>query len=105
LSPFGWVVGPGCRARRENRQAATGGSVLVVRTPPLRGIEGTQSGRVLRVRNVETPSGSGGLSGGLTVREAEFFGGNRMVQEANAGGRKAEGNRGIQISSPADRPA
>ena len=39
----------------EKRQAATGDPVPVVRAPLPRGIEGTQTGRILQVRNVETP--------------------------------------------------
>ncbi len=46
------------------------------------------------MRNVETPSGSGPCrTGKPTVRKAQSPGGKRMVQEANAGGRKATGNR------------
>jgi hypothetical protein len=43
---------------------------------------------------METPSRSGGeaAAGRPTVREAEFLGGNRMVQEANAGVLKGDGN-------------
>lgn len=71
----------------EKRQAAAGGTLPAVRTPPSRGLEGTLPGRVLRMRNVGTPSGSGRGDGPgkPTVREAEFPGGNRMAQEANAG--------------------
>jgi hypothetical protein len=39
------------------RQAATGELWLVVRAPPSRSREGTQSGRISRVWNVGTPSG------------------------------------------------
>lgn len=37
------------------QQVPTGDPVLVGRAPLLRGIEGTQTGRILHVRNVETP--------------------------------------------------
>ncbi len=47
------------------------------------------------MRNVVTPFGFRAVvPGGLTVRKADLLGGNRMAQEANAGGRKAAGNRG-----------
>jgi hypothetical protein len=39
------------------------------------------------------------LPGKPTVREAQFLAGRRMAQEANAGGRKAAGNRG-RVSAP-----
>jgi len=48
------------------------------------------------MRNVVTPFGFRAVvPGGLTVRKADLLGGNRMVQKANAGGRKAAGNRGL----------
>lgn len=37
------------------RQVPTGEPVSVGRAPLLRGIEGTQTGRILRVRNAENP--------------------------------------------------
>ena len=66
-------------------------------TPPPRGQGGTHPGRVSLVWNVETPLGSGSLSrlGRLTVRKVQFPSGNRMAQQANAGRRKATGNREI----------
>jgi hypothetical protein len=65
----------------EKRQAAAGGTSPAVGTPPSRGIEGTLPGRVLRMRNVGTPSGSGRGNGPgkPTVREAELPGGNRTA--------------------------
>jgi hypothetical protein len=64
------------------RQAATGELWLVVRAPPSRGREGTQSGRVSHVRNVGTPSGPRHRwRGKPTVRKAEFLGGNRMPKK------------------------
>ena len=63
-------------------------------TPSPRGSESTQPGRVSAVRNVTTPSGSGLVPGRPTVREAEFSGGRRMVQEAKAGAPK--GNRKLR---------
>jgi hypothetical protein len=61
-----------------------------VNTVVPRGVEGALPGRVSYQRNVGTPSGSGCgiVAGRPTVRNAEFPGGNRMVQEANAGGPK-----------------
>jgi hypothetical protein len=61
--------------------------------PRPRSIGGTRPGRISSVRNVETPmeSGGGRYAGGPTVREAESSSGNRNVQEANAGSRKATG--------------
>ena len=46
-----------------------------------RAIEGALPGRVLCVRNVETPSGSGLRTGKPTVRRAQFLGGNRMTKK------------------------
>ena len=61
-----------------------------------RGIGGTHPGRVSLVRNVATPLGSGhDVPVGSTVRKAGFPSGRRMAQEANAGGRKAAGNRDV----------
>lgn len=39
----------------EKRRVPTGDPVSVGRAPLLRGIEGTQTGRILHVRNVVTP--------------------------------------------------
>ncbi len=64
------------------------------RTPPPRGSESTQPGRVSTVWNVTTPSGSGQRSGQPTVREAQLPGGRRTVQEANAGAPKGDGKPG-----------
>lgn len=50
-----------------------------------RGIEGAHSVRVLRMWNVETPSGSSPMAGRPTVRKAQSPAGNRMTREANAG--------------------
>lgn len=50
----------------------------------------------MRVRNVAIPMGSDRtvvLIGGLTVRKAEILSGEGMTRQANAGGRKAAGNR------------
>ena len=60
-----------------------------------RGIEGTHPGRVLLVRNVETPTGSGQrrLPGEPTVRKADPPSGNRMVKKPTPARRKATGNR------------
>ena len=65
-----------------------------------RGREGTHPGRISQVRNVETPSGSGRMPGKPTARKAQFPGGNRMTREANAGGRKAAGNRDAWLAPP-----
>ena len=74
------------------RQAAAGGTCPAVWTPLPPGIEGILPGRVSCLRNVGTPSGSGRVSAAdrPTVRDAEFPGGNRMVQEANAGAPKGD---------------
>jgi hypothetical protein len=57
-----------------------------------RGIEGAHSVRVLRMWNVETPSGSSLVAGRPTVRKAQSPAGNRMTREANAGAeRRREG--------------
>jgi hypothetical protein len=66
-----------------------------------RGKEGTQSGRVSRVGNVETPSwsvsGERAAYGRPIARGAEFQAG-KDGREANAGGRKAAGKRGRQCA-------
>lgn len=49
---------------------------------------GTHPSRILRVRNVENPLEPGSKSGKPTARGAYFSSGNRMAQEANAGGSK-----------------
>jgi hypothetical protein len=69
-----------------------------------RGKEGTQSGRISRVGNVETPSwsvsGERAAYGRPIARGAEYQAG-RDGREANAGGRKAAGRRGQQsVSTP-----
>lgn len=56
-----------------------------------RGIEGAHSVCVLRMWNVETPSGSSPVAGSPTVREAQSPAGNRMTREANAGAPKGDG--------------
>jgi hypothetical protein len=66
-----------------------------------RGKEGTQSGRISRVGNVETPSwsvsGERAAYGRPIARGAEFQAG-KDGREANAGGRKAAGKRGRQCA-------
>lgn len=63
-----------------------------------RGIGGTRPGRISFVWNVTTPLESGDIHvvGKPTVRKARFSSGRRMAQEANAGGRKAAGNRDVR---------
>jgi hypothetical protein len=56
----------------EKRRVPAGDSVPAGRAPLPRGREGTLPGRVLRARNVETPSGSGLRPGRLTVRKAQL---------------------------------
>jgi hypothetical protein len=57
-----------------------------------RGQGGALPGRVLRMRNMTTPMGSGTpCAGRPTVRKVQLPSGRRMTQEANAGSRK--GNR------------
>jgi hypothetical protein len=63
--------------------------------------------RISFVRNMETPSRSLTsvvVRGRPIVRKAEFPGGNRKAQEANAGGRKATGNRDDKAVPPAAVP-
>lgn len=58
------------------------------------GVKGEpNTSRILSERNVETPSESGRSSGKPEVTKAQFSGGNRMVQEANADRAKARGKR------------
>jgi hypothetical protein len=70
------------------RQALAGHGIWPGEHRRPRGREGAQPGRVSKVRNVETPSGSGrqAVAGQPTVRKAQFPGGNRMTRQANAGG-------------------
>ncbi len=70
-----------------------------------RGQGGTHPGRISCVWNVETPTESGhdGVSGKPTARNAEPSGGNRMTREANAGSRKAAGNRNRMVGYSAGR--
>jgi hypothetical protein len=75
------------------RQALAGHGIWPGEHRRPRGREGTHPGRISKVRNVETPSGSGRMPGKPTVRKAQLPGGNRMIRQANAGGRKAAGNR------------
>lgn len=86
-----WYRGVGLAVVK--RQAATGDTWPVVRTPPSRGLGGIHPGRISRMWNVGTPSESRRCPGKPTVRKAQSSGGNRMAQQANAGGRKATGNR------------
>ena len=59
-----------------------------------RGIEGARPGRISRVRNMETPSGSGARCAGKpTVRRGRIPWREQDAREAKAGGRKAAGNR------------
>ena len=63
---------------------------------PPRGREGTRPGRILLVRNVETPLRSGhadGVTGKPTVREAQLLERDRMTQKRVPVRRKATGNR------------
>src|SRR6478736_1631057 len=65
-----------------------------------RGKGGALPGRILFMRNMTTPLGSGGSTAGRpTARKAQLPSGRRRTQEANADGRKATGNR-----EPAYRP-
>jgi hypothetical protein len=84
-----WRWGQGWPLRSGRRRLVTRSQPR--RTPPPRGSESTQPGRVSAVWNVTTPSGSGRWSGQPTVREAQLPGGRRTVQEANAGASKGDG--------------
>ena len=55
---------------------------------------------------VKSPLGSGlrFWTGNPTVRKAGILSGSGMAQEANAGGRKASGSRGVVIAPPAVAP-
>jgi hypothetical protein len=82
----------------EKRQATAGHGIRPGEHRRPRGRGGTHPGRISQARNVETPSGSGrqAAPGKPTVRKAQLPSGNRMTREANAGGRKAAGNRDIK---------
>ena len=58
-----------------------------------RGKGGALPGRILFMRNMTTPLGSGVMAGRPAVRKAQLPSGRRKTQEANADGRKATGNR------------
>ena len=66
-----------------------------------RGTGGTRPGRISCVWNVETPLGSGGADAPQQADRKESWIPQRemMSQEANAGSRKATGNRGSLIAS------
>ena len=68
---------------------------------------GTHPGRISCVWNVGTPMGSGrgNGTGQPTARKAQSPSGGRMTREANAGGRKATGNRDAHGRPSAGRPA
>src|SRR5690348_15271713 len=91
----------------EKRQAPAGEKQSAGRTPPSRGREGTHPARISLMQNVETPKGSccHRATGRPTARKAKIPDGNRMTQEANAGGRKATGNRGTTAGHSASHPA
>src|SRR5664279_6172481 len=97
MRPCRWVVSRrGLGAGRWEAAGAGRGFVVgrVEHRRP-RDTGGTLPGRNSCVWNVVTPSGSGRqvASGQSTVRKTQFPGGQRMTREANAGGRKAAGNR------------
>jgi hypothetical protein len=87
------------------RQVPTGDPVPAGRAPLPRGIEGTQTGRILLVRNVTIPLGS---SHEQLVSQpqgrAHIPSGRRMSREANAGRRKETGNRARRIDPSVDCP-
>ncbi len=97
------MVVAGCR----DAPLRSGGRGLVIVASPgehrcPRGIEGALPGRVLCVRNVETPSGSGlrcGAGWWADREESRSPGRAKDGQEANAGGGNAAGNRDVQISA------
>ena len=74
------------QAPAEEKQSAGG-------TPPSRGREGAHPARISLCRTWKPRKGPGRVSGRPPVRNAQLPGGHRMTQEANAGGRKAAGNR------------
>jgi len=69
-----------------------------------RGKEGTQSGRISCVRNVETPSWSAGRRsqppGGRPIARGAEYQAGKDGREANAGGRKAAGNQASMLPPP-----
>ena len=94
------LMRPRNRAAAETMAEYGGGSMEHPRayssggwTPQLRGKGGTHPSRISTMRNVGTPmEASGGrYAGRPTATAADFSSGNRMVQEAKAGSRKATG--------------
>src|SRR6266849_6699334 len=82
----------------EKRQAPAGDFCRPNEHRRPRDTGGTHPGRISCVWNVGTPMGSGhsDVSGKPTARKAQSPREGRMTWEANAGGRKATGNRGKQ---------
>ena len=76
-----------------------------MRTPPVSGYRGRPPRPCLARVERGNPVGVRAFRPGRpTVRGAELPGGNRMVQEANAGGRKAAGTRDAVVVSSDGRP-
>jgi hypothetical protein len=77
------------------RQAPVAEVTVTGMTPPPRSKEGTHPGRVSRMRNTGTPTGSGLLmrAGRPTVRRAEFPGGNRMPKKPMPAGESRQETR------------
>src|SRR6476619_2679632 len=62
---------------------------------------GALPGRILFMRNMTTPLGSGVMmAGGPTVRKAQLPSGRRMTQEANADTPKGDRKPGTRVSAP-----
>src|SRR5260370_1617841 len=70
-----------------------------------RGTEGAHSGRISRVRNVETPSWSGAAGAGRPIARGAEYQAGQDGREANAGGRKATGNQASMPSPSRAGPA
>jgi hypothetical protein len=112
--PEPWEMGrrPGCRAwpwRNGKRRPGKFHRPCEHRWP--RGRGGAHPGRSSRMRNVETPTGSGvpsGAAGKQEVTKAQVPGGNRMPRKPMPVRRKATGNRDdcpvLPLAVPHNRP-
>ena len=86
------------------RQAASGGGLPGVWTPLLSGERRRPARSYLHDVEHGNPVARR-ATGGLTVRKADGCGGNRMVQEANAGRSKGNGKRATDGRSSSGRRA
>jgi hypothetical protein len=102
--PRGWDAMPGCRTGRW--EAAGGGwSALISRVGTTRpGVEEAPDPVATHACGTRKPRQGPAVAGTPTARKAELRGGNRTVQQAKAGSRKATRNRDNRVAPPAAVP-